>query len=231
MKELRSSLTKNSNNQRSRRTSFCSDDHIMNSHDGLSIVNTIRTAELVLITTLGLITVLLVLRGQPPHHMHHPHHPSSLGVGSIVELYEDGTSYFAIPAIITDEMTPSSSSSTSTSPPSPREDDNNNTFNDKQPTTHQKIYSLTNVITNIQISSIPSNYIHPYQPYEDGAMASCNIAALRTVQMKPCAIVSHSIRSNSGLVTYQVSYLNKDDVLIHENLPFSRVQRRIHVEG
>ena len=230
MKELRPSLTKNSN-QRSRRTSFCSDEppH-MNSHHyyGLSIINTIRTAELVLVTTLGLITVLLILRGQPPHHMrhHHSHHSSSLDVGSIVELYEDA-SYFAIPAIITDEMTSSSSSSSaSTSPPSPKEDDNTN---EDEPTP-KKIYSLTNVITNIPISSIPSNYIHPYAPYDDGTMASCNIAALRKVQMKPCAIVSHSIRSNSGLVTYQVSYLNKDNVLIHETLPFSRVQRRRHVE-
>ena len=228
MKELRSSLTKNSN-QRSRRTSFCSDEPPQNSHHyyGLSIINTIRTAELVLVTTLGLITVLLILRGQPPHHMHRHHHShhTSLDVGSIVELYEDA-SYFAIPAIITDEITSSSSSSSSTSPPSPREDDNTN---EDEPTP-KKIYSLTNVITNIPISSIPSNYIHPYQPYDDGTMASCNIAALRKVQMKPCAIVSHSIRSNSGLVTYQVSYLNKDNVLIHETLPFSRVQRRRHVE-
>ena len=229
MKELRPSLTKNSN-QRSRRTSFCSDEpppHMNSHYYGLSIINTIRTAELVLVTTLGLITVLLILRGQPPHHMHRHHsHHSSLDVGSIVELYEDA-SYFAIPAIITDEImtSSSSSSSASTSPPSPREDDNTN---EDEPTP-KKIYSLTNVITNIPISSIPSNYIHPYQPYEDGTMASCNIAALRKVQMKPCAIVSHSTRE-SGLVTYQVSYLNKDNVLIHETLPFSRVQRRRHVE-
>ena len=229
MKELRPSLTKNSN-QRSRRRSFCSDEppHMNSHYYGLSIINTIRTAELVLVTTLGLITVLLILRGQPPHYMHRHHsHHSSLDVGSIVELYEDA-SYFAIPAIITDEImtSSSSSSSASTSPPSPREDDNTN---EDEPTP-KKIYSLTNVITNIPISSIPSNYIHPYQPYDDGTMASCNIAALRKVQIKPCAIVSHSIRENSGLVTYQVSYLNKDNVLIHETLPFSRVQRRRHVE-
>jgi hypothetical protein len=60
--------------------------------------------------------------------------------------------------------------------------------------------------------------------------------------MKACAIISHSIHdnkqerhksnSNVGLVIYQVSYLNENEKeeLIYDNLPFSRVQRRRHIE-
>mmetsp|Transcript_23141 Transcript_23141/g.39555 ORF Transcript_23141/g.39555 Transcript_23141/m.39555 type:complete len:267 (+) Transcript_23141:109-909(+) len=120
--------------------------------------------------------------------------------GSIVELYAD-TSYFATPAIITGYGDESSSIT----------------------------YSLENVFLNERLHDVDEQYVHPYQPYEDGTRASCSIGSLRTKRMTPCAVVSHSIRKNSLIVMYEVSYLNNDgtNTLISEVLPFSRV-RRVH---
>ena len=55
--------------------------------------------------------------------------------------------------------------------------------------------------------------IHPYQVYEDGTRASCNMGALRKIYMTPCVIVSHSIRK-IGVVSYQVSYLNDEEEIL-----------------
>ena len=176
-----------------------------------------RRIEIIAITILGLITILVVVFRAPMH-------TSELN-GSIVELYEPD-SYFAVPAIIIDEIITSSGSSSNTTAP------------------NNKVYTIQNAITNNQISDIPSEYIHPYTPYKDGTIASCNISKLRNVKsMKPCAIISHSIHDNkehklkrnsrsNGLVIYQVSYLNENEKeeLIYDNLPFSRVQRRRHTE-
>lgn len=178
-----------------------------------------RRIEIIAIIVLGLITILVVVFKAPIH--------TSGSNGSIVELYEPD-SYFAVPAIIIDEIITSSSSSNSNSTAP-----NNN-----------KVYTIQNAITNNQISDIPSEYIHPYTPYKDGTIASCNISKLRNVKsMKPCSIISHSIHDNkehklkrssrsNGLVIYQVSYLNENEneELIYDNLPFSRVQRRRHIE-
>ena len=176
-----------------------------------------RRIEIIAIIILGLITILVVVFNGPIH--------TSESNGSIVELYEPD-SYFAVPAIIIDEIiTSSSSSSNSTA-------------------SNNKVYTIQNAITNNQITDIPSEYIHPYTPYKDGTIASCNISKLRNVKsMKPCAIISHSIHDNkehklkrssrsNGLVIYQVSYLNENEKeeLIYDNLPFSRVQRRRHIE-
>jgi len=179
-----------------------------------------RRIEIIAIIILGLITILVVVFNSPIH--------TSESNGSIVELYEPD-SYFAVPAIIIDEIiTSSSSGSNSTAP-------------------NNKVYTIQNAITNNQISDIPSDYIHPYTPYKDGTIASCNISKLRNEKnMKPCAIISHSIHDNkeqnklkrnsrsNGLVIYQVSYLNENEneneELIYDNLPFSRVQRRRHIE-
>ena len=158
---------------------------------------------------------------------------SSSKIGTIVELYDpnDSNSYFAIPAIITNEFTSTSS------------------FNDDM-----LLYSVQNVITSNTLHSISSKFIHPYVPYVDGTMASCNISTLRKgTHMVPCAIISHSIRESSrgvgvkdspgpgrgddgegnnkeggmrGIVIYTVSYLNENDALVSCSLPFSRVQRR-----
>ena len=133
-------------------------------------------------------------------------------IGTIVELYDplDSNSYFAIPAIITDEFI-----STNNNNPS------------------EILYSVQNVITSSTLHSIHSKFIHPYIPYVDGTMASCNInsgmlrkSSTSTTHMVPCAIISHSVREGTTVIIYNVSYLNDKDDLVNDNLPFSRVQRR-----
>ena len=118
-----------------------------------------------------------------------------LKIGSIVELYTD-ESYFSAPAIITG-------------------------FQEEKSSAH---YVLQNIFTDTRIPRVDPEFVHPYQVYEDGTRASCNVGALRKIYMTPCVIVSHSIRE-SGIVLYQVSYLNKGETLVDDYLPFSRIQR------
>ena len=161
----------------------------------------LRFIEISTVIILGLITILVVLHNGP-----HSHNNNDDNIGNIVELYETD-SYFAIPAIITDEFF--STLSTDEDQPSPT-----------------KLYSLQNAITSTQLLNINSQNVHPYQPYEKGTICSCNISTLRKIKMIPCAIISHTIRPSSKLVVYQISYLNENDILVYDNLPFSRVQRR-----
>ena len=122
--------------------------------------------------------------------------------GSIVELYSD-TSYFAIPAIVLE----TSSSSNN------EEDDEEYTITVENTITHETL-------------PISSQFIHPYTPYPDNSRASCNIAMDNdTIYMTPCAIISHMVRENSGLVLYEVSYLDNEENLVEEYMPFMRVQR------
>ena len=87
-------------------------------------------------------------------------------------------------------------------------------------------YSLQNIITNTCLPRVDPELIHPYQVYEDGTRASYNVGALQSdIYDSLCEIVSHSIRK-SGLVLYHVSYLNdKEEMMVHNHLPFSRVHR------
>eukprot|EP00571_Detonula_confervacea_P009846 CAMPEP_0172299216 /NCGR_PEP_ID=MMETSP1058-20130122/1571_1 /TAXON_ID=83371 /ORGANISM="Detonula confervacea, Strain CCMP 353" /LENGTH=433 /DNA_ID=CAMNT_0013008577 /DNA_START=82 /DNA_END=1383 /DNA_ORIENTATION=- len=119
---------------------------------------------------------------------------STFPLGSMVELYGDD-SHFSIPAIITGYKIEESSVK----------------------------YNLENAITN-RISSVAREFIHPYQLYEDGMKAACNVGELRKIYFATCWIVSHSI-AKSGFVSYQVSYLDEDEVSHPEYLSFSRVQR------
>ena len=134
----------------------------------------------------------------------------SIKPGSIVELYSD-SSYFATPALVLQHHSSSSK---------------------------QHAYVIENTITHKIIPSISSQYIHPYKPYADGTRASCNISppnnkpAAREevdheeeVYMIPCVIISHTIRPRSKVVLYHVSYLDSQDELVEEILPFSREQR------
>ena len=136
---------------------------------------------------------------------HHSSSSSHFKIGSIVELYSS-QSYFAIPAIILQDKASSG------------------------------YYSLHNTITNASLANIESQFIHEYKIYDDGTRASCNIGSSSgddgggllqsTVYMTPCAILSHSIRRKSGIVLYEVAYLNEEEELVNDTLPFSRVQRR-----
>ena len=143
--------------------------------------------------------------------------------------------------MITDEII-----STSTSP--------SNDGNDDASTTSYRSYNLQNSITNEIITNVNEEHIHPYTPYNDGTIASCNFSTLRSKVhlMTPCAIVSSSTsvssthrgeyndvevleeddKKSSGkiMVTYQVAYLNEEDILSYVNdLPYNRVQRRRHL--
>jgi len=125
--------------------------------------------------------------------------PQQFKIGTIVELYRD-ESYFATPAIIT---------STSSN------DDGNS-------------LTLQNTITGSSYSTIETSYIHTYNQYTDGTRASCNISPPNSneVYMTPCVVNTSYVREHSGLILYEVSYLDEEDSLVRETLPFSRVQRR-----
>jgi len=139
---------------------------------------------------------------------------SPLAKGIIVELYADGKSYFATPAIVAGYQVEEGSSSIGS----------------------QYYYSLLNAFTNEELPRVDPEFVHPYQAYEDGTRASCNLGRKASsevgddVLMTPCLIVTHTTKK-SGIVLYQVSYLTSDDdtddALVHDYLPFSRV-RRIH---
>jgi len=124
---------------------------------------------------------------------------SPFKIGTIVELYRD-ESYFATPAIIT----------------STSDDDDGN------------LLTLQNTITGSTYSAIETSYIHTYQQYTDGTRASCNVSPPNSneVYMTPCVVNTSYVREHSGLILYEVSYLDDNDSLVRETLPFSRVQRR-----
>jgi len=196
-----------------------------------------------LVIALGVVS-LLFLRGYNIINTNHrPSKPSS--IGTIVEVYNKENSYFAIPAIITDEII-----STSTSP----SNDASRSY---------RSYNLQNSITNEIMTNVNEEHIHRYTIYKDGTIASCNFSTLRSKVhlMTPCAIVSSSAtisstdasssvsvsssrrgldeveveddtKSSSGkiMVSYQVAYLNEENILSYVNdLPYSRVQRRRHL--
>ena len=128
--------------------------------------------------------------------------PQLFKIGTIVELYRDEL-YFATPAIIT----------------SIDNDDGSNSL------------TLQNTITGSSYSTIETSHshnIHTYTQYTDGTRASCNISPPNSneVYMTPCVVNTSYVRENSGLILYEVSYLDDNDSLVRERLPFSRVQRR-----
>ena len=127
--------------------------------------------------------------------------PQLFKIGTIVELYRD-ESYFATPAIIT-----------------------STTSNDSD---GNSVITMQNTITGSTYSTIETSYIHPYTQYTDGTRASCNVSPPNSneVYMTPCVVNTSFVRENSGLILYEVSYLNVEDSLVRETLPFSRVQRR-----
>ena len=123
---------------------------------------------------------------------------SHLKPGDIIELYA-GQTYFAVPAVITGYQRDEESSTK---------------------------YNLQSTITGVRSSGVASQFIHPYQVYEDGTEASCNVSATRKLWLVPCRIESHSIKNGSDLVFYRVSYLvDEDEMPRPEFIPFSRVQR------
>mmetsp|Transcript_1013 Transcript_1013/g.1454 ORF Transcript_1013/g.1454 Transcript_1013/m.1454 type:complete len:247 (+) Transcript_1013:1-741(+) len=128
--------------------------------------------------------------------------PEHFQIGSIVELYAE-SSYFAVPAVIIGY-----------------EEEQEDVKSSAQR------HILRNSMTNNFITQVESDFIHPYQVYEDETRAWCNVGALRSAHMVPCAIVSHSIDDGGLGITYQVRYLNEREVLVYDDLVYSRVQRK-----
>ena len=206
-----------------------------------SIDVTLATSVIALGIVVSLALLVFLRDFNDNNHRPSPSKPSS--IGTIVEVYNKEDSYFAIPAIITDEII-----SISTSPSS----SNDVNGNDASATSYRS-YNLQNSITNEIMTNVNEEHIHPYTPYKDGTIASCNFSTLRNKVhlMTPCAIVSSSstvsstdasshddveveddTKSNSGKITvsYQVAYLNEENILSYVNdLPYNRVQRRRHL--
>jgi len=90
-------------------------------------------------------------------------------------------------------------------------------------------YDLQSVIHNTKPMGVAPELMYPYQVYDDGMLASCNVAEPGRVYMAPCKIASHVIKKRGGFISYQVEYLKGvKKVNFPEYLPFSRVQRRIN---
>ena len=68
---------------------------------------------------------------------------------------------------------------------------------------------------------------HTITPLTIGTRAHCNISPPNSdeINVHPCVVADVNIRESSGLILYEVSYLNNDE-LVSETLPFTRVQRR-----
>ena len=122
--------------------------------------------------------------------------PEYLKIGSLVELYWT-SSRFAIPAVVWGKTIGK----------------------------YEIKYNLGNAITNAVHIGVAEELIHPYQVYEEGTKAYCNVGAVRTIKLVPCTILDHSIKRTSGFVSYQVSNDRWDDGGDYMWLPFSRVQR------
>ena len=122
--------------------------------------------------------------------------PEYLKIGSLVELYWT-SSRFAIPAVVWGKTIGQ----------------------------YEIKYNLGNAITNAVHIGVAEELIHPYQVYEEGTKAYCNVGAVRTIKLVPCTILDHSIKRTSGFVSYQVSDDRWDDGGDYMWLPFSRVQR------
>mmetsp|Transcript_31492 Transcript_31492/g.67130 ORF Transcript_31492/g.67130 Transcript_31492/m.67130 type:complete len:229 (+) Transcript_31492:222-908(+) len=84
-------------------------------------------------------------------------------------------------------------------------------------------YDLHMPIVGSHASSVDPQFVHPYQVYEDGTEASCNIGNLRKRNMIPCTVDTHFV-GGSGPIMYEVSWL-RDSRLVQTQLPFSKVQR------
>eukprot|EP00581_Thalassiosira_minuscula_P002526 CAMPEP_0183741190 /NCGR_PEP_ID=MMETSP0737-20130205/61505_1 /TAXON_ID=385413 /ORGANISM="Thalassiosira miniscula, Strain CCMP1093" /LENGTH=197 /DNA_ID=CAMNT_0025976447 /DNA_START=412 /DNA_END=1005 /DNA_ORIENTATION=- len=126
---------------------------------------------------------------------------SNLKSGNMIELYGEHN-FFAVPAIITgysyDEVTSSLK------------------------------YDLYDIVRNSRYAGVAAEFIHPYETYQDGTKAFCNIGSSRKVHMTLCTIESHFIKG-SGFISYEISYSNGGNVEFKERLPFSKVQRNLKV--
>lgn len=120
--------------------------------------------------------------------------------GSLVEVYGE-RSYFATPSIIQKQS-------------------------DSSP---GRKYFVQNTITGQLHRDVDLDFIHPYQAYQSGTEAHCNIGSLRNAKLylTPCVVESSSVKGKSGFISYKVSYMNDDTKeRVEIYLPFSKVQRK-----
>lgn len=61
-----------------------------------------------------------------------------------------------------------------------------------------------------------------------GTRCQCNTSPPNSnaINIHPCVITNVNIREGSGLILYEVSYLNNNELLVSDTLPFTRVQKR-----
>lgn len=124
--------------------------------------------------------------------------PRPLEKGSLVEVFAEGSRHHAaVPAIVTGHCTGTGSSQ------------------------EEHFYGVENVYAREHLPRVDAALVRPYEVYEDGTRAACNVEARET----PCAVMGHTKRE-SGLVLYEVVYLDGEDEPAQEVLPFSRVRRR-----
>ena len=127
-------------------------------------------------------------------------------VGDIVEMYHPD-SFFAMPVTVRGYKKP---------------DDTSTIIK----------YDLNSAIFPTKPTGVAPQFIHPYQVYKDGTLASCNIGGADRTYMTPCKILSHVIKKKSGFVSYQIEYLKREyKEGSPEYLPFSRVQRHLTRDG
>ena len=60
-----------------------------------------------------------------------------------------------------------------------------------------------------------------------GTRCHCNTSPPNSndINIHPCVITNVNIREGSGLILYEVSYLDNEENLVEEYMPFMRVQR------
>lgn len=133
--------------------------------------------------------------------------PDHLKLGGIIELYGEDSA-FGVPAKIIGIRRV--------------------LLSDDSDSRHSSKYDLHSVITNTHPANVDPKFLHPYQAYDDGTEASCNVGAMRKIYFVPCTVVSHSAEGNGGSISYEVEYpraVGYDRNRFPRRLPFSRVQR------
>lgn len=94
-------------------------------------------------------------------------------------------------------------------------------------------YDLINAFVRTKPFQVASEFVHPYQVYEDGTVSSCDVPSciidgVERTRKILCKITSHVIKKNGEFGSYQVEYLEQEHSKgAPEYLPILRVQRRL----
>ncbi|EJK50218.1 hypothetical protein THAOC_30841 [Thalassiosira oceanica] len=86
-------------------------------------------------------------------------------------------------------------------------------------------FALIYGTNNQRIPKVDKEFVHPYQTYQEGTEANCNIGNMRSIVMTPCKIARSVVKDSSNFVVYEVVYLNEQREMTKIFMPFTRVQR------